>query len=332
MYATAEGTHRYVSRHEQYSRAGFYRTIFDLQVSSLGIGTYLGDMGDAADQAYTQALICAGESGINFFDTAINYRNQHSEQTIGAALKQLQRDEIVVCTKAGFLTPGAVPDFLQSEDVVGGMHSMTPRFLADQIERSRANLGVDTIDVFYLHNPETQLGYVSRAVLEERLRRAFAELERLAGEEKVRWYGAATWDGFRRPGTLDLPRMAAIAAEEGGASHRFRFVQLPFNLAMVEAFTGRPESVLEQAARLGIAVVASATLLQTRVLEQMPEPVAELLPGLDTAAQRAIQFTRSTPGISVALVGMGRPEHVQENLGVARTPPATAEEYLRLYR
>jgi aryl-alcohol dehydrogenase-like predicted oxidoreductase len=331
MYATAEGTRRYVGRYEEYRKAGFYRTIFDLQVSSLGIGTYLGNTGEAADRAYTEALICAGESGINFFDTAINYRDQRSERAIGAALKQLQRDEIVVCTKAGFLTPGAVPDFLTREHVAGGMHSMEPRFVADQIERSRANLGVDTIDVFYLHNPETQLGYVSRAVFEDRLRRAFGELERLAGEEKIRWYGAATWDGFRKPGMLDLARMAAIAAEEGGAGNRFRFLQLPFNLAMVEAYTGRPESVLEQAARLGIAVVASATLLQTRVLEHMPEAVAALLPGLETAAQRAIQFTRSTPGIAVALVGMGRPEHVEENLGVARRPPVTAEEYRRLY-
>jgi aryl-alcohol dehydrogenase-like predicted oxidoreductase len=332
MYATSNGTARYASRYAEYRDAGFYRTILDLQVSSLGIGTYLGDTSEAADRAYTQALIWAGQNGINFFDTAINYRNQRSERAIGQALKHLQRDEIVVSTKAGFLTPGAVPDFLERDHIVGGMHSVEPRYLADQIERSRANLGVDTIDVFYLHNPETQLDYIPRVDFEERLRRSFAQLEQMASQQKIRWYGAATWDGFRKPGMLDLPRMAAIAAEEGGAAHRLRFIQLPFNLAMVEAFTGRPENVLEQAARLGVAVVASASLLQARVLDEMPEQVAELLPGLATAAQRAIQFTRSTPGIAVALVGMGRPEHVRENLGVACRPPATTEEYLRFYR
>jgi aryl-alcohol dehydrogenase-like predicted oxidoreductase len=101
---------------------------------------------------------------------------------------------------------------------------------------------------------------------------------------------------------------------------------------MVEAYVGKPESVLDQAARLGIAVIGSATLLQTRVLEHMPDAVADLLPGLETAAQRAIQFTRSTPGISVALVGMGRREHVLDNLGVAHVPPATPDQYVRLYR
>ncbi len=64
--------------------------------------------------------------------------------------------------------------------------------------------------------------------------------------------------------------------------------------------------------------MASATLMQGQVLSHMPDKVAELLPGLATDAQRAIQFTRSTPGISVALVGMGRREHVIENLAVAR--------------
>ncbi len=332
MYATAEGTARYVARHPEFQAAAFYRTIFDLQVSSLGIGTYLGAADEAADAAYTEALIEAGESGINFFDCAINYRNQHSERTIGAALQRLQRDEIVVCTKAGFLTPGAVPDFLQADDVVGGMHSMDPRFLTDQIERSRVNMGVDTIDVFYLHNPETQLSFRTREQFELRIRRAFAHLEKLVDQRKIRWFGAATWDGFRRKDKLSLERMAQIATEEGGREHHFRFIQLPFNLGMVEAFVERPMNVLDVAKQLGIVAVASATLLQTRVLEQMPDEVNNLLPGLGSKAQQAIQFTRSTPGIAVALVGMGRREHVLENLGVARVPPVTRERYLKLYQ
>ncbi len=324
MYATAEGTARYVNRHPDFRAAGFYRTIFDLKVSTLGIGTYL--------DASVEALLVAGERGINFFDTAINYRHQQSERDIGQALQSLQRDEIVVCTKAGFLTPGAVPGFLTPDDVVGGMHSMSPRFLEDQIDRSRANLGVDTIDIFYLHNPETQLGFRTTDEFESRIRRAFAHLERMADQQKIRRYGAATWDGFRKKDALSLPRLAQIASEEGGAGHHFRFIQLPFNLGMVEAFVDRPESPLAAAANLGIAVVASATLMQTQVLEHMPDAVQELLPGLDTDAQRAIQFTRSTPGIMVALVGMARPEHVLENLEIAKSPLVTGEQYLRLYQ
>jgi aryl-alcohol dehydrogenase-like predicted oxidoreductase len=332
MHATGEGTARYAERFPEYRNAGFYRTLFGLHVASLGIGTYLGEADDAADRAYTDALIAAAESGINFFDGAINYRGQRSERCIGAALRQVQRDEIVVCTKAGFLTAGAVPDSLQPDDVVGRMHSMAPEFLADQIDRSRANLGVDTIDVFYLHNPETQLPFRTRPEFDERIRRAFAQLERLVEQGRIRWYGAATWEGFRKKDALSLPRLAEIAAQEGGPEHHFRFIQLPFNLGMVEAFVDRPENVLEAAARLGIGVVASATLHQTRILANMPDTVQRLLPGLATDAQRAIQFTRSTPGVEVALVGMGRREHVLANVGVARVPPLTREGYQRLYQ
>jgi aryl-alcohol dehydrogenase-like predicted oxidoreductase len=208
---------------------------------------------------------------------------------------------------------------------------MAPHFLADQIERSRANLSVDTIDVFYLHNPETQLRARTPAEFDAAIRCAFAELERQVAAGRIRWYGAATWNGFRMKGALSLPRLAAIAAEECGAEHHFRFIQLPFNTGMVEAYTARPDNVLIAAASLGIAVVASATLSQTRVLHEMPADIAVKLPGLATNAQRAIQFTRSTPGISVALVGMGRREHVLENLGVATVPPVDRVAYQRLY-
>jgi aryl-alcohol dehydrogenase-like predicted oxidoreductase len=331
MFATIEGTTRYSARFPNFAGAQFYRQAFGLQVSSLGIGTYLGGDDDESDRAYTDALVAAGENGINFFDTAINYRNQRSERCVGVALKHLQRDEVVVCTKAGFLTPGAVPQSLRPEDIVGGMHSMAPDFLGNQIERSLKNLDIDTIDVFYLHNPETQLGFVGPDEFERRLRFALARLEDMAAKERIRWYGAATWEGFRKKGALNLARMAEIAAEVGGPDHHFRFIQLPFNLGMVEAFVEKPESVLETAKRLGIAAVASGTLMQGQ-LSQAPDGVSELLPGLSADAQRAIQFTRSTPGITVALVGMGRRQHVLENLQVAQIPPLTRAGYLRLYQ
>jgi aryl-alcohol dehydrogenase-like predicted oxidoreductase len=330
MYATIDGTTRYIDRFAQYRDAAFYRTVCGLNISSLGIGTYLGAADDATDESYIDALVTAGSSGINLFDTAINYRNQRAERSIGAALRQLQRDEIVVCTKAGFLTPGAVPAFLKPEHVVGKMHSMDPDFLADQIDRSRANLGVDTIDVFYLHNPETQLSFLTRDEFDERLLRAFVRLEQLAADQKIRWYGAATWDGFRK-GALSLPRMVDLAREAGGPEHHFRFIQLPFNLGMVEAFVGRPESILQAASRLGVAAIASATLSQGQALEHIPKALAGLLPDM-TNAQRAIQFTRSTPGVAAALVGMSRPKHVIENLGVANVVPITHEQVLRLYQ
>ena len=141
-------------------------------------------------------------------DTAINYRHQRSERNIGAALAeligagQLQRDEVLVCSKAGYLTfdgnmpadPRAYfmkeyvePGILDPEEIVGGMHCMAPRFLADQLERSRRNLGLETIDVYYVHNPETQLAEIPPSQFVERLTAAFAELENAvkAGQDSL---------------------------------------------------------------------------------------------------------------------------------------------------
>ncbi len=338
-FATADATAGFVSRFGASKQSGFYKAFDNLQISSLGLGTYLGNTDEATDRAYTDAVAAAVRGGINFLDTAINYRHQRSERSIGAALAEsvrtgeAQRNELVVATKAGFLTPGAVPDFLKPEDIVRNMHSMQPDFLVDQIDRSRANLGLETIDVFYLHNPETQLSVIVREEFERRIRAAFAKLEELVAAGKIRYYGTATWDGYRRPATardaLDLGRLIEIAQAEGGAQHHFRFIQLPFNLAMPEAFTN---GVIERAAQAGIAVVASASLLQARLARDLPDALAEKFPGLTTDAQRAIQFTRSAPGILSALVGMSQAAHVAENLQIAAVPPLAGNEYLALFQ
>jgi aryl-alcohol dehydrogenase-like predicted oxidoreductase len=337
-FATPEGTARLTARFPAYRDCGFYRKVEWLEISSLGVGTYLGDADDRTDTFYRAAAIATVHSGINFLDTAINYRHQRSERSIGAALSELfrsgqaSRDEVVVATKAGFLTPGAVPAFLKDGDVVGNMHSIDADFLADQLDRSRANLGLGTIDIFYLHNPETQLGFISREEFDQRIRLAFLKLEQMVADGKIRYYGTATWGGYRihagARDALNLARFLELAAEAGGRAHHFRFIQLPFNLAMPEAFTN---GVLELAVKSGITVVASAALLQGRLSRDLPQALAEKLPGLTTDAQRAIQFTRSTPGIAAALVGMSNTAHIAENLAVAGVPPLAPEAYHDLY-
>jgi aryl-alcohol dehydrogenase-like predicted oxidoreductase len=79
-------------------------------------------------------------------------------------------------------------------------------------------------------------------------------------------------------------------------------------------------------------VFASASLLQGRLAEGQPPQIVRHLSGLDTDAQRAIQFVRSTPGVTAALVGMSRIEHVEENLaGAARVAPLNFNEYRAMF-
>ncbi len=344
-FATLEGTRRFQARFPRQNAAGFFRTVQGLSVSSIGIGTYLGAADDATDQSYAEAVMAAFGMGVNFVDTSLNYRNQRSEYAVGKALREavetglIDRSEIVVSTKAGYLVAEAMPQQgLSAGDIVGGIHSMAPDFLADQLHRSRRNLGLETVDVFYLHNPETQLGFVSQDEFSERIRLAFEFLERAVERREIRYYGTATWEGYRRPPrsdqALSLERLDGIAQSIAGERHHFRFIQLPFNLAMGEAFANRTggESVLETAQRLGIAVVASASLLQGRLARELPALIRGKLAGAQTSAHCAIQFTRSTPGIAVALVGMSRIAHVRENLALAAIPPVAPEQYLSMFR
>jgi aryl-alcohol dehydrogenase-like predicted oxidoreductase len=216
-HATAAGTTRYLERFAERVPAEHFRELAGgARASSIGIGTYLGREDAATDALYQKAVGRALERGVNVLDTAVNYRHQRSERAIGAAVAAavrggLARDEIVVATKGGFIPfdaevpsdPGAYvqatyvrPGVIQPGEVVGS-HCMTPRYLRDQLERSRANLGLETVDVYYVHNPETQLDEVSRPELLKRLREAFAALEEAGREGKLRLYGAATWNGFR---------------------------------------------------------------------------------------------------------------------------------------
>jgi aryl-alcohol dehydrogenase-like predicted oxidoreductase len=336
--------------------AEHFRTLDRLVVSSIGLGTYLGDEDDQTDRRYGEAIVYAANLGCNFFDTAINYRAQRSERVLGAALLALEREggipreRLVVCTKGGYIPfdrgvpadPGRYfhdtyvrPGIVGPGDVVGGAHVMTPRYLADQIARSRRNLGLATLDVYYLHNPETQLGAVPRSEFLARIRAAFELLEHEVAAGRLGRYGVATWNGFRKPPSapehLSLEELVRAAEAVGGPHHHFRVIQLPYNLGMPEARAAATQRVdgealtpIEAAARLGVAVIASASILQGELARPLPQPLADAFPGLDTAAQRALQFVRSTPGVTAALVGMGRRAHTEENLAVARAVPAPA--------
>ncbi|HLW85756.1 MAG TPA: aldo/keto reductase [Candidatus Sulfotelmatobacter sp.] len=366
--ATAGGTSEYRERFPQLQEAGHFRRPeqapgpAELWMSSIGLGTYLGEPDDSTDREYTAAIAKALGSGINVLDTAINYRHQRSERNIGAALRQVidsgevKRHEVVVCTKAGYLSfDGELPadprgyflrEYVESgiidpAQLAGGMHCMAPAYLENQIERSRRNLDLETIDVFYVHNPESQLAEVPREVFRQRLREAFATLEKLVKAGRIAYYGMATWSAFRlAEGARDyvsLEEVETLAREAGGSQHHFRFVQLPFSLAMPEAFALANQqvekhkmSLLGAATKLGIAVVGSATLYQGHLTRGVPDPVKRIL-GLHTDAENAIQFSRSAPGLITALVGMAQHEHVRANMKVALVPPTPKEEWTGLF-
>jgi aryl-alcohol dehydrogenase-like predicted oxidoreductase len=363
-HATPAGTAAYRARFEGGAAPEHFRSWRGLALSSLGIGTYLGGEDAATDAAYTRAVTRALALGLNVIDAAINYRHQRSERSIGAALAaevgagRLAREAVLLATKGGFLPfdgdvppdPAAYvvetflrPGLASPDEIVGGCHCLAPRYLAHQLARSRENLGVATVDIYYLHNPEMQLTAVDGTTFRARMRAAFEELEAAVGAGHIRLYGTATWNGYRQPpaapDALSLEELVGLAAEVAGPDHHFRVIQLPYNLGMPEAFTrptqplgGETVSALEGARRLDIYTMISASIHQGQLARGLPPVIEEFLPGLETDAQRALQFVRSTPGVGTALVGMKDLAHVEENAALAAVPPLPWARFRKLFQ
>ena len=351
--ATVVGTRRLAERTSG-DRADFRRAFpRRLTVSALGVGTYLGDCTEADDAGYEETLRAALADGVNLIDTASNYRCQRSERVVGRTLEAViasggvRRDEVVVCTKGGYVALDGAPPasreqyeawldetlvgpgVVRRDDLVRAGHSIAPSFLAHQLAQSLANLRLQSVDLYYVHNPEEQLLGVDRTTFRARMRAAFTLLEERAERGEIGGYGCATWVGLRvgpeHRQHLTLAELVATAREIAGATHHFRAVQLPVNLAMPEAARSPTQPLgrklvplLEAAEALGVSVVASAPLMQGRLASGLPDEMRELFPGCTTDAQRALRFASSLPGVSVVLTGMRRPTHLAENLDAWR--------------
>jgi aryl-alcohol dehydrogenase-like predicted oxidoreductase len=349
---------------EKRADVNHFREFCGLRLSSLGIGTYLGDVDGDTDRLVEDAVVQSVSSGaVNVIDTAINYRLQRAERSVGRALARLDgnegieggRETLFVCTKNGYLSSdGELPlDFrsyihnefigpgkLKPEEIAGEAHSMAVPFLRDQLRRSLANLGLDCVDLLYLHNAaESWLGELGYKRFIEKLWEVFALYEDERRRGRILYYGMATWSCLRakRGETehVNLDDVVEVAKGVGGEEHGFRFVQLPFNVAMNEALTqenqriaDEPLTTFEAARRLDVGVFTSVPLSQARLLAHTR------VPGLEgSKALSLIQFARSAhPAVVAPLIGQKSPEHVKENLRIAMIPPLTESEFRAMYK
>jgi len=361
-YATPDGTHAW-RMHHQLVDASQWRDVCGHTISPVGLGTYLGSPDAATDTLYEQAVLSFLGKGGNIIDSAVNYRWQASERAVGRALARafeagVPRESIFISTKGGFI-PGDAQRRLDSdayvaaelveqgivtvEDIVAGCHCMTPAYLRHQVDASRHNLGLETLDLYYLHNPETQLDEISHANFQTKLRIAFEALESFVSDGKIRSYGCATWNGFRvgqaDKSHIEIEALLETAHAVAGSDHHFRAIQLPFNLAMPEAFVSRTQGVVGQrtsaiqaAERLGVTVMCSAPLMQSQLLRKLPSRVDSAFPGYETAAARLLAFVMNAPGVTSAMCGMKLGAHIDGNLEVMRHPHLAPDEWLAAIR
>ncbi|GGH87471.1 aryl-alcohol dehydrogenase-like predicted oxidoreductase [Pullulanibacillus pueri] len=315
------------------------------KLSPIAIGTHLGEMNHEDSLKYQEALVYALTHGINFIDTALNYRGMKSERDIGVVLRHLisetgkyERSECFISTKAGII-PGDIdaglvpkaylqkkliePGIISVEDlhVVGHQkHILTPRYYDFAIEQSRMHMGLETIDLHYIHNPELSIAVLGPERFYKQLETLFTFYETKIEEKKLRYYGMASWDAFllnpSEKGFISLEKVIQIAHAVAGEHHHFKFIQLPFNLFNTAAATtwtqsiqGRRFSAIEAANRLGLTVTVSAPLAQGKAFSETKRP------------EDFLQFVLDHPGVTAAMVGMKQKSHVQKNLALLSLYP-----------
>jgi len=359
-YATAEGTRKFMENAFKNGMANsHFRSFNNLNFSSLGIGTYLGQLTAEDDIDLENAIYHSLKSGaVNVIDTAINYRSMKSEKNIGHAIKRLiedkiiSRDQVFISTKNGYITnDGDYPTIdvleymhkmyisqgiIDSKDISSGYNVLNPNYIRKCIDKSLTNMQLDTIDLVYIHNAyESWFQDISTSEFNEKIRRVFQVYEEYRSQNKIRYYGMATWTCFRLPrneeGYLSLEDMVRIAEDVAGKDHGFRFIQLPYNLAYREAYSLRNQTVnsdndltiLEACKKLNIGVFTSVPLLQAKLFDvKIPDYL-----GIDNQLLKIVQITRSTPNVIAPLLGQKKLNHVKENIELAKVAPLNNSEF-----
>lgn len=283
LFATHNATQKFSEKFPQIKFNKLGNT--ELLVSPAGFGSYRVHI---SVEEHRQALRHAILNGINLVDTSSNYADGGSEELIGSVLseliteKSMRREEIIIVTKAGYLqgrnyeisqqlkSQGQpFPDLVEYAD--GLEHCIHPAFIADQLSRSLERLRLQTIDIFLLHNPEYYLLWARQnkipkdEAVEEfyrRIEQAFIHLEIEAQNGRIQYYGISA-NTFPVSSEMyefvDLCRIWNIA-ESISQNHKFRVIQLPFNLLENAAITTKNQpsgqSVIEfsEGKNLGVLI------------------------------------------------------------------------------
>ena len=356
-FATPEGTKNFTAKHDSIPEKNF-NVFQNLSLSNVGIGTYLGNPDSDTDNIVKNAVKKSVLAGMNVIDTAINYRAQKAERSVGQAISELvnenkiSRDEIFISTKNGYVTnDGDIqedlmqyiirelgkPGIVKEGDISSGYHCMTVPYLEDQLNRSLKNLQLECIDLIYLHNAVEGNLEMPKETFLQKLKDVFEFYEQKRKDGKIRFYGMATWDCFRvaedHKMFLSLEKVIEIAKSVGGDDHGFRFIQLPYNLHFDQAFMQKNQlvddksaSILDSAKQLNIGVFTSVPLMQGRLVDWAKDKPAF---SAVSPSVGLLQFIRSTPGVLAPLVGQKSDAHVTENLEVMKIDVLSEDNFVK---
>ncbi len=364
--ATAENTLEFAKKFSHYK--DFYTQSNGLIFSKLGLGTFNKEPYKEENYVfhYIAGVKEAIKNGINLIDTASNYRYGQSEKEIGVALDELynenevKREDLIICSKGGFIQldypfpenpytwieENIISKKLATKDEIElDQHCMTPDYLEWSCRKSIENLGVESLDIFYLHNPEMQILKLGEKEFYKKIEKIFKRFEKLADEGLFKYYGVAVWNGFMSEinENIEIEKLVECAKKAGGENHRFKYIQTPFNMGKTTAYTtqtqkvnGEKCTILQAAYRLGLGVISSSSLLQMNLFKKsFTAETGVILDNsmtLKSDIQLALQFVRSTPGIVSGLFGSKVPVNIKQNCEISKIKAVPKSKYDLLYR
>jgi aryl-alcohol dehydrogenase-like predicted oxidoreductase len=331
---------------------GYWRLPDGDLVSAICLGTRAGLPNESTDSRLEEVVHFALQQGLNLFDTGPDYRLGRSEKALGRALsrafdERLARpDQICVMTKVGSIPPSSHCEGSRSLKLECGQPvvptSYRPRrfggrcfevsWIAESIRRSRFNLSLETLGAVLLDGLEWGLAAWGTG-WPDKVSTLFETLESERSSGSIKWYGISSGVGvFCVPGHyLHLPigSLVNLAKGVGGSSHGFRFIEVPFNAENLAVATRMAQpsndilgSVLLAAMDNQLDVLACSPFNHGRLFDGIrTETFIEEKGVIFSAAQWMLQFVRSMPGISCAVLGTTRKEHLEQALEVGLAPP-----------
>jgi aryl-alcohol dehydrogenase-like predicted oxidoreductase len=299
-------------------------------VSEIGFGAWQigADWGDVAEDAAMATLHAAADAGVTLFDTADVYGDGRSERLVGRLLRERAGETITVTTKMG----------RRLEQVV---ENYSPENFRAWNDRSRENLGVETLDLVQLHCPPTDLYYHPEV---------FADLDAMVEEGRIAAYGVSVERVEEALKAIEYPNVASV--------------QIIFN-----PFRQRPASLFfGEARRRGVGIIVrvplASGLLSGKYTRETTfaaddhrtfnrhgemfdvgetfagvpfevgldavEELRPLVPEGATLAQLALRWILMQDAVSTVIPGARSPEQAHANAGAAELPPLDGDTMARI--
>jgi len=310
-FATQGGTKEFSQKYPEFNFNPLGKT--HLSVSEVGFGSYrIYINSDENKKALKKAIL----SGINLIDTSSTYTDGGSELLVGEVLKDLitktnkvSRDSVVIVTKGGYLQGqnfklsqekkkenSPFPDLVEYRE--GLEHCIHPDFLDNQITRSLEGLGIETIDVYMLHNPEYYLKWAqennidineARKEYYSRIKKAFLYLEKEVERGRIKRYGISSNTFPLSPDDSDFTSFETVLniAKEISIDNHFCVIEFPMNLAESEAYTilnqNKSKTLLQLAKEENVGVLINRPLnaIYDNKLTRLAEPFVKKPPSYE---------------------------------------------------